>query len=473
MARPSRWMQFTQNFNAMNSTMNDAFKKYETGKASKADYYGDEEDDEGNKIKLTGNALQSAKNNAMANIYEKYGDNEGAMKLRKSNEELQGLMRNNRIGAATEQDQIYIQGAGARKNLDTGIAANEASTGASKAAARASNLQSDALELTAKQNATVNAILQDVGNQEFASQAEEDAYFVDKLQRSDLPPAMRNEALAAVRTFGGEALALESDRLVAGAKKAMRGGLGSFTDWYNNEVADGASVEFDTTDGVTTIYAVTGEGENQRRVEIGRGEGEDGEVQAANMLFARVQDPSTVLGAAVDNLAYRQSKQNLRKGDAQIESIESGVELNDARINQIASSMKVDAAQVQKITSDIGLTDARAAQVAAETVLTQGLKTEQLRAQVADIKAQTQQRGIQGRLDEEQIVHLAAKTAQINFNMDPERPMTRVEIDREWADFTGKMAGIGYPPEKIASMEQYFYDSLQKDRTGQFTVRPK
>ncbi len=115
MARPSRWMQFTQNFNAMNSTMNDAFKKYETGKASKADYYGDEEDDEGNKIKLTGNALQSAKNNAMANIYEKYGDNEGAMKLRKSNEELQGLMRNNRIGDATELDQIYVQGKGAEK----------------------------------------------------------------------------------------------------------------------------------------------------------------------------------------------------------------------------------------------------------------------------------------------------------------------------------------------------------------------
>ena len=113
MARPSRWMQFTQNFNAMNSTMNDAFKKYETGKASKSeDYFSDELDEEGNKVRLTGNDLKFAKNNAIADIYDKYGDQEGAMKLRTGNEELQGLMRNNRIGKATEADQIYIQGKG-------------------------------------------------------------------------------------------------------------------------------------------------------------------------------------------------------------------------------------------------------------------------------------------------------------------------------------------------------------------------
>ena len=439
MARPSRWMQFTQNFNAMNSTMNDAFKKYETGKASKADYFDDKEDEEGNKIKLTGNALQSAKNNAMANIYEKYGDNEGAMKLRKSNEELQGLMRTNRIGAATEQDQIYLQGAGARKNLDTGIAASEAATGASQAATRASNLQSAAAELTAKQNATVTGILKDVGEQEFNSQAEEDAYFVDALQRSDLPPAMRNEALTAVRAFGGEALALESDRLVAGAKKAMRGGLGSFTDWYNNEVADGASVEYDTTDGITTIYAVTGEGENQRRVEIGRGEGEDGEVQAANMLFARVQDPSTVLGAAVDNLAYRTSKQNF------------AIRGQEAVLNQ---------QEIRKGTINLD--------TLAET---NGLKVETLKAQLADLKEQTTQRGISGQLNESQMAYLAAQTAQIKFNMDPDRPLTRSEIDKEWAKFTAKMVANDLSDEEIKGMRGMFYDSLT-DSSG-FTVKPK
>jgi hypothetical protein len=399
MARPSRWMQFTENFNAMNSTMNDAFKKYETGKASKSeDYFEDKPDAEGNQIRLTGNKLQKAKNDAMAGIYEKYGDTDGAAKMRTDSATLEGLA---------------------------------AQTRASNAATTASELQSANLTRDNGYNDTIKAVLADVGKQEFGSQKEEDAYLLKALGGADLPPAMRNTALASVREFGGQALAMESDRLVAGAKESMRGGLGQFTDWYNNEVADGATVEYDTTDGVTTIYAVTGEGEDQKRVEIGRGEGEGGELQAANMLFARVQDPSTVMGAAMDNLAYRKTKQDATLKDQEIKE----------------GTINLDTLAEEN-----------------------GLKVDVLQAQLADLKEQTKQRGISGQLNDKQMGYLAAQTAQIKFNMDPDRRLTRSEIDKEWAKFTAKMA-INFSDEEIRGMQSMFYDSLTDD-TG-FTVKPK
>jgi hypothetical protein len=392
MARPSRWMQFTENFNAMNSTMNDAFKKYETGKASKSeDYFEDKPDAEGNQIRLTGNKLQKAKNDAMAGIYEKYGDTDGAAKMRTDSATLEGLA---------------------------------AQTRASNAATTASELQSANLTRDNGYNDTIKAVLADVGKQEFGSQKEEDAYLLKALGGADLPPAMRNTALASVREFGGQALAMESDRLVAGAKESMRGGLGQFTDWYNNEVADGATVEYDTTDGVTTIYAVTGEGEDQKRVEIGRGEGEGGELQAANMLFARVQDPSTVMGAAMDNLAYRKTKLDATLKDQEVKE----------------GTINLDTLAEEN-----------------------GLKVDVLQAQLADLKEQTKQRGISGQLNDKQMGYLAAQTAQIKFNMDPDRRLTMSEIDKEWAKFTAKMA-INFSDEEIRGMQDMFYDSLTDEK---------
>jgi hypothetical protein len=394
MARPSRWMQFTENFNAMNSTMNDAFKKYETGKASKSeDYFEDKPDAEGNQIRLTGNKLQKAKNDAMAGIYEKYGDTDGAAKMRTDSATLEGLA---------------------------------AQTRASNAATTASELQSANLTRDNGYNDTIKAVLADVGKQEFGSQKEEDAYLLKALGGADLPPAMRNTALASVREFGGQALAMESDRLVAGAKESMRGGLGQFTDWYNNEVADGATVEYDTTDGVTTIYAVTGEGEDQKRVEIGRGEGEGGELQAANMLFARVQDPSTVMGAAMDNLAYRKTKQDATLKDQEIKE----------------GTINLDTLAEEN-----------------------GLKVDVLQAQLADLKERTKQAGISGQLNQSQMLYLAAQTAQINNNMDPDRRLSMSEIDKEWAKFTAKMVGAGLEdPAEIKGMQKMFYDSLTNEK---------
>jgi hypothetical protein len=395
-------------------------------------------------------------------------------------------MRDNRIGKATEASRIQVEGQGAVDAQQAGIGASHAATNASKASTKASNLQSEALELTATHKATMNKVITGMGNMEFESQADEDAHLISELSRSDLPPAMRNEALAAVRAFGAEGLALESDRLINGAKNAMRGGLSKFQGWYNDEIADGANIEYETVDGVTTAYSVVGEGDDAKRNVIATGKGDDSENQVLVQLFQNVQDPSQIMGAAADNLAYQQSKANLKQtgaqikkidsevdvNEAQIDKIESGIKVDDATIGRIASQNKVDTAQISQIQSNIGLTDARALQVAAETVLTQGLKTDLLAGQIADLKVQTKARGVSSQLDEEQMVHLAAKTAQINFNMDPERPMTRVEVDREWADFTAKMALQGYKPERIAVMEDYFYTSIRKDRTNGFTVTP-
>ena len=291
MARPSRWMQFANNFNAMNSTLNQAFQKYEIGKINKQEF----EDDDGNA--LEGDALARARTDAMAGVYEKYGDAEKAMSLRSKGAELEGLMRSNRIGAATEDSQIYVQGEGAVKKLNSGIAANNAATAASEASTRLSNLQADSAQQTIDYNNTLNSVLTNVGNMEFESEADENAYLVRALKEANLPPETRQAALKSVMEFGSTAIALESQQIVAGAEKAIR--KGNFVDWYNQEVADGFQLAVETVDGVTTAYAVGDDGE--RRV-VTRGEGEDGALMV-HTLFKQVQEPG------MSKCRYRQPSQ--------------------------------------------------------------------------------------------------------------------------------------------------------------------
>ena len=339
MARPSRWMQFTQNFNAMNSTMNDAFKKYETGKASKSeDYYGDEMDDEGNKVKLTGNALKSAKNNAMADVYDKYGDVEGAMKMRTGNEKLQGLMRDNRIGTATEASRIQVEGKGAVSAQNAGIGASNAATGASEASTRLSTLQSDAAELAATRDTEMNSIFTSVGEQEFENDEDETAFLIDALGKSKLPPAMRNQALIAAQTFGSTGLAMESDRLVNLAGKAMQGGVGSFEKFYNNEISDGGTLDIVQEDGNTVAYVITGEGEDQTREVLFTGKGETGQMEVLNSLYQSVKSPGEILEASVQNLA-------LRQGEATVDKTEAETTLLGSRKLSEMSQQEVDTAQ--------------------------------------------------------------------------------------------------------------------------------
>jgi hypothetical protein len=318
MARPSRWMQFTQNFNAMNSTMNDAFKKYETGKASKSeDYFADEADDEGNKVKLTGNDLKFAKNNAIADIYDKYGDQEGAMKLRTGNEELQGLMRSNRIGKATETDQIYIQGKGGREKLDAGIGASNAAANASNVAADLSGYQLENLERQRTRDDTLTSIFAGMGEQKFENDADETDYILNKLQDSGLPPNMINQGVEAFKTFGSNKIAMESARLTRAAGEAMRGGVSSFEKFYNTEISDGGTLDIVQEDGNTVAYVMTGEGENQTREVLYTGKGETGQMEVLNSLYQSVKSPGEILESAVQNLSYAQGQANLGKTDAE------------------------------------------------------------------------------------------------------------------------------------------------------------
>ena len=357
MARPSRWMQFTQNFNAMNSTMNDAFKKYETGKASKSeDYYSDEMDDEGNKVKLTGNDLKFAKNNAIADIYDKYGDQEGAMKLRTSSEELQGLMRDNRIGKATEASRIQVEGQGAVDAQNAGIGASQAATGASNAATELSGYQLENLELQRARDDKLTGIFKGMGEQEFETDADETAYIVNQLQDSGLPPNMINQGVEAFKTFGSNKIAMESDRLTRAAGKAMRGGVSAFENFYNTEISDGGTLDIVQEDGNTVAYVMTGEGENQTREVLYTGKGETGQMEVLNSLYQSVKSPGEILEASVQNLSFKQGQANLDKTDAETAL------LGSRKLSEM-SQQEIDTMQAGYI----------------------GAKTEQIRAQIEEM----------------------------------------------------------------------------------------
>jgi len=150
-------------------------------------------------------------------------------------------------------------------------------------------------------------------------------------------------------------------------------------------------------------------------------------------LFARVQDPSTVMGAALDNLAYRKSRQEFALGGQQ-------AQLNQQEIRE--GTINLDTLAEEN-----------------------GLKVDVLQAELAGIKERTKQAGISGQLNQSQMLYLAAQTAQINNNMDPDRRLSMSEIDKEWAKFTAKMVGAGLEdPAEIKGMQKMFYDSLTNEK---------
>ena len=437
MARPSRWMQFANNFNAMNSTLNQAFQKYEIGKINKQEF----EDDDGNA--LEGDALSRARTDAMAGVYEKYGDAEKAMSLRAKGAELEGLMRTNRIGAATEDSQIYVQGEGAVQKLNSGIAANNASTAASNASTRLSNLQTENLQREVDYRDTLNNVLTSVGQMEFESEKDENAYLIKALKEANLPPETRQAALKSVMEFGSTAIALESQQIVAGAEKAIR--KGNFVDWYNQEVADGFQLAVETVDGVTTAYATGDDGE--RRV-VTRAEGTEGNAMVLNTLFQQVKDPANILGAAVDNLAYKQSKATLEQTKTKTDTMVSGMAVDAAQIERIASQINVDVAQVQNIQSQIGLRSAQALQVAAETQQL-GVKTEKLQAEINNINSLISSRGIQDSLNAANVELVGANVALAKQKLviqDPNREMSAPErqkfLETNFSKIVGQMYAV-------------------------------
>ena len=416
MARKSRWQQFTDNFNAMSSTFDEAFKTYEINKIKKRDYFEDEDET----IKLEGDALRSAQFADIADVYEKYGDVEGAMKLRTSDATLQGLMSDNRVKLGTEEDRIYTEGLGARRALD-------ARTNASNSTTRLNNLQIQGAELQAQQTAQLNEIISNVTGGEYASEADENAAFVSALRESGLPPTVINPALNAFREFGSTAIAMESDRILAGATKALRSGNpDDFVNYYNKEIADG--FELNIAPGANGTFVATA----KRGDEVQTIAEAASQEELLNLFATRLKDPLTVLGGAVDNLAYRQSKANLGKTGAETEALESDVRVDEANINRIASQINVDTAQVAKLTKDLELTDARIAEVVANTTVVYGLKTDQLQAEIANINSQISSRGISDGLNREKKTLIAAQAAETKAKtarLDPSRE--RSEAERE------------------------------------------
>lgn len=469
MARPSRWMQFTNNFNAMSQTFDDAFKNYEINKIKKQDYFEDEDQT----VKLKGDALRSAQFADIANVYEKYGDMEGAMKLRTSDATLQGLMRDNRIGAATEEDQIYMQGIGAKNQLNASIAAANAATGASKANTALSNLQIDAANLAAQQNEKINAIFADIGAQNFNSAADEQAYTINALRNSGLPPAITQPALEAFNKFGSEALAIETNRILGNAQQALRSGnINDFVNFYNNDIADGfkLSVRGNNVDGYRAV-ATDADGNKQT---IGNAASE---AELLNLFASRIKDPLTVLGGAVDNLAYRQGQANLEKTGAetgllgkQSDKIESDIKVNDAqisqitaRIKQIDSEIEVNDAQIKTLTKDLKVKDANIANVLAETVFIKGVKTQQILKEIQNINSQISSRGVGDSLTIQQrqlVAAQAAETKAKTARLDPSRELTGPEREKqlrsELSDLAQKLQLAMVPAdEQQAAIDAY------------------
>ena len=145
------------------------------------------------------------------------------------------------------------------------------------------------------------------------------------------------------------------------------------------------------------------------------------------------------MGAALDNLAYRKSRQDFALGGQQ------------AQLNQ---------QEIREGTINLDTLSERS-----------GLSTEILQAELADLKERTKQRGVKGTLDNAQMGLLIEQTAQIKFNMDPDRRLTQSEIDKEWAKFTARLGAAGQEPEQISAMKDMFYDSLT-DEKG-FVVKEK
>ena len=107
MARKSRWQQFADSFNATYGVVTDTAKGLEVGRAMRADYT----DDEGNA--LAGDALDRARYRALSDIYTKYGDVEGGLRVRTGAAGLESAEINNEILRSTKDDLIYQQGQGA------------------------------------------------------------------------------------------------------------------------------------------------------------------------------------------------------------------------------------------------------------------------------------------------------------------------------------------------------------------------
>jgi len=110
MARKSGWQQFADNFNSVYGTFKKLGKDIESGKLMDEDYEFYSPDDTEKANPLTGLDRDRAQMRALADIYTKYGDAEGGLKLRTQAAQSEQAERDNELQRQIFNNQVNIQG---------------------------------------------------------------------------------------------------------------------------------------------------------------------------------------------------------------------------------------------------------------------------------------------------------------------------------------------------------------------------
>lgn len=110
MARKSGWQQFADNFNSVYGTFKKLGKDIESSKLMEEDYEFYAPDDAEKANPLSGLDRDRAQMRALADIYTKYGDAEGGLKLRTQAAQSEQAERDNELQRQIFNNQVNIQG---------------------------------------------------------------------------------------------------------------------------------------------------------------------------------------------------------------------------------------------------------------------------------------------------------------------------------------------------------------------------
>lgn len=105
MARKSGWQQFADNFNSVYGTFNKLGRNIESKRIMDQEEFFDEDNNP-----LTGLQADRARMRALADVYTKYGDAEGGLKLRTQAAQSEQAERDNELQRQIFQNQVNIQG---------------------------------------------------------------------------------------------------------------------------------------------------------------------------------------------------------------------------------------------------------------------------------------------------------------------------------------------------------------------------
>ena len=133
MARKSRWQQFSDNFNGVYGTVTNATRNIQMGRASRADY----NDEAGNL--LTGDALDRARVNALADIENRYGRTAEGLALRSNQAALQATNFENDMNIQLRPELLRQRGALQSGLMEAQTSSANASAANSFANANATN----------------------------------------------------------------------------------------------------------------------------------------------------------------------------------------------------------------------------------------------------------------------------------------------------------------------------------------------